>query len=627
MIERLALMIEKLPEDEGIFCFVDEYKQTLYVGIGKNIKAEVQKIISEKAFPFNLESIHNITLTSFCDENPVKLFAEIIRKRKPLFNLLISEQKLYPHLKVTREEFPRLLVTRKIENDEADYFGAFLPETGVRFLLDFLARTFRLRSCMIPIDGNFPVPCTQFYEKLCVAPCVKNICSKSRYNEFVELVKLFLQNKKEDLNARIHQKIETAAQILDFETATFWRDILLNVQEVWKEKNLKLFLEDTVDTYEIAEKNSEIFIYLVTQRGRKILGKRVFVFEKKHYVSLKEDFSQFLWQFYQFHAPKEIRVSTEFPQREFLGEILSRREKRNIKIMVIKSGSEKVTTERAFGRSKFEFDFKQIKPIVATKDLQKQLKKDFKLKNVPKRIECFDVAHISATNFVAAKAVWSNGEFLASDYNYWVFDESSELKMLEKAIEKSFKVERNLPDLVLIDGGKPQLKAALAALENFGQRKFSLLAAVKPPQKHDEISHFINEKGEVFAMKADSDAMLLLLRLRDEAHELANRIHRIQRDTSHFYELSNLLPELDEKERYNLLQKFGSIKKLKQIAEKDFAEMFGEKSGAKIFAAINRPNNDNLSTIKAMIVPIRYDDPNGGAKDLRPLRLRRNKNL
>jgi excinuclease ABC subunit C len=438
---------------------------------------------------------------------------------------------------------------------------------------------------------------------------------------------LFLQDKKKDLEKLLHQKIESAAENLEFETATFWRDILLNVQEVWKEKDLQLRLDDTIDNFEIFEKNDEVFIYLVTQRGRKILGKRVFVFEKKLNCALKIFMSQFLWQFYQFHAPKEIRAALDFPNRKFLSEILSRRENRKIEIKVVKPADQKITTERAFGRTKFEFSLRQIKPPVGFKDIQNELVKEFNLKHLPKSIECFDVAHISGTNFVTAKAVWANGEFLANEYRFWVFEESNELKMLEKGIEKSFETNEKLPDLVLIDGGKSQLKAALNTLEKFGQRKFSVIAAVKPAHRHNEVSYFINESGENFPMKPNSDAMQLLVRLRDEAHELANHIHRTLRDTSHFYELASILPDLSEKERNSLLQKFGSIKQLGQTAENDFVKMFGDEKGRKVFVALNSFNPDTNLPLKSLIVPIRYDDPDGLAKDLKPLRLRHKKSL
>lgn len=623
MIKNSILQTRNLPECEGIFCFYDEQSQLLYAGIAEDIKLEVEKILSaENSFSIRLKNA-DVKFTKPFGADLINLFAAIIRSEKPLYNISLAEQRLYPHLKITGEKFPRLLVTRKIESDEAEYFGAFLPETGVRFLLDFLNRTFRLRNCAIPIDGDFPLPCTQFYEKRCHAPCVESICDKGSYAEFVKLVKLFLQNRRENLEICLLEKIESAAEKLDFETATFWRDIRLNIQNVWKNKDLRLWLNDAVDTLKIEEKNGEIFLYLVTQRRRKVLGKRVFVFQKSASFSTASVLEQTLWQFYQFHAPGEIRVMKDFPNRKFLADVLTRRENRQIKINVVKPRDKKITAERAFGRTKYEFNLRQIKPPVDYRDLQSELKESFNLLRLPERIECFDVAHISGTHFVAAKVVWENGRFLIDENRYWRLDEKNELQMLEKGIEKSFEENDRPPDLVLIDGGKPQLNAATRALEKFGKRKFTLVAAVKPPRRHNEISHFISESGEIFQMNPESEAMQMLVRLRDEAHGFANRIHRISRDSTHFYESAEILPDLNDRERNDLLQKFGTIKNIKKAVQKDFVEMFGNEKGGKIFAVLTDFAAGKNSSLKPLIVPIKYNDPNGEAQDLQPLTCKR----
>ena len=627
MTKNLLSQIETLPDCEGVFCLYDEQKKPLYIGVAQNIREKVDKILSDKNSFLKESKIARIEFEKSSNTDLINLFTKTIRRKKPLFNISLAEQKLYPHLKITREKFPRLLVTRRIETDKAEYFGAFLPETGVRFLLDFLNRTFRLRSCTITIDGSFPLPCTQFYEKRCVAPCVENICDEAEYDEFVKLTRLFLQNKRENLESYLLGQTESAADVLDFEKAVFWRDILLNVQKTWDDKNLQLWLSDAVDSFEVEEKNGFIFLYVVTQRGRKILGKRVFVFESLRGFTPEFILSQTLWQFYQFHAPKEIRAATDFPNRQFLAEVLSRRENRKIKINVIKPGEKKITTERAFGRTRFEFDLRQIKPQLDYRTIQNELKKEFDLKALPKRIEVFDAAHISGTDSVAAKVVWEDGRFLVDENEYWLLDEKSELEMLAKGIEKSYRENSRLPDLVLVDGGKLQLNAALNVLKKLNKRKFSVIAAVKPPLRHNEVSHFISELGKTFPMKPESEAMQLLVRLRDEAHDLANRTHRTQRDTTHFYELANLLPFLNEEERSRLLQKFGSIKKIKQAVQKDLIELFDTKRSDKILLELNKTYTKKTVKIKPLIVPIRFDEPNGDAGDLQPLKLMHRKRL
>ncbi|HEX8637172.1 MAG TPA: hypothetical protein VF692_03840, partial [Pyrinomonadaceae bacterium] len=227
------------------------------------------------------------------------------RGNKQIERFSLADERLYPHLKLTNEKFPRLLVTRKIENDGAEYFGAFLPETGVRFLIDFLNKTFRLRACEIEIDGQFDVPCTQFYRQRCVAPCVASLCDEQTYNETVELVRLFLRRDRTELEKLFLREIENYAEELNYEKAGDRRDRWHSTEKILTEKKWNLWLDDAVDTFEVEETDEKFLVFLVTMRGRKALGKRVFTLRK--IGAIEEVLPAILPQFYRFHAPKEIR--------------------------------------------------------------------------------------------------------------------------------------------------------------------------------------------------------------------------------------------------------------------------------------------------------------------------------
>lgn len=531
-------------------------------------------------------------------------------------NFDISHQRLYPHLKITNEKFPRLLVTRKIENDGAEYFGAFLPETGVRFFIDFLDKLFKLRNCTVEIDGDFIVPCPQFYAKRCVAPCVRNLCDEKEYAATVELLQLFLRRENDELKNKILEKIEHFAEILDFETAGEWRDKLQIIEDFWNENNWILWLDDATDSWNIEHKDGEIFIYLVTMRGRKNLGRSAFVFDKLEY-SDAEVFEEFLPPFYKFHAPSEIRIPNDFANRKQLADALSRREDRKVKITIISEHNKKKTVGRAIDRNKHEFDLKNIKPMVSTRDLQKEFKRIFKLKRLPKRIEAFDAAHISGTNSVSSRVVWEKGKFVPDEYKFWQLDETSEIKTLERSIALRFSNEENAPDLLLIDGGISQLNAALNVLKS---KKFFVISAVKPPARHGEISHFLTETGDKILFEAEREAFRVLQQIRDEAHNTANSVHRTQRDFSHFYELTSVLPTLDEMMRREVLRKFGSIRKLKNVSLTDLIENFDAEIAQIIFLDLQNFKADGERIIKPPIVPIRYDEPNGDAQNLQPLK-------
>jgi len=530
----------------------------------------------------------------------------------------LENERLYPHFKLTRERFPRLLVTRKIADDGAEYFGAFLPETSVRFLIDFLNKTFRLRTCEIEIDGTFNVPCTQFYRKRCAAPCVANLCGEAEYTEKVELVRLFLERKTAELERIYLQKIEVLSIDFEFERAAEIRDEWLEIERILQAKDWNFWLSDAIDTFEITETENEFFVYLVTMRGRKTLGKRTFVFEKTG--SREEILLAILPEFYRFHAPKEIRVSEDFSERFALADELSKKFNRKIKIVVIKENAPKVMTNRALDRTKYEHDFRQIRREKSAEEIKIDLQRIFDLSRKPERIEGFDVAHISGSDFVAAESVWENRKFLGKEYQFWFSDEESELETLRKFIEFRFSQNAaDFPDLVLIDGGKSHLQAALKGLENLENRRFKLISAVKPPQKHGEISHFLTETGAQIDFDGENPTFRMLQTLRDEAHNLSNEIHRQRREMSHFYELAAILPSIDESERRELLRKAGSLKNVLELKEKDLNRLFQPKKVEAILLDLQNFRSGNSSKIEPLIVPLRYTDENGDAQDLRPL--------
>nr|MDQ3323068.1 hypothetical protein [Acidobacteriota bacterium] len=521
----------------------------------------------------------------------------------------------YPYLKITPEKFPRLLATRRIEADEAEYFGAFLPATSVRFLLGFLIDTFGLRGCNIEIDGGFPVPCPQYYRRKCVAPCVKDLCDRESYLYNVNLVRLFLQNRRDELNETLLEKIEKISAELDFETAAIRRDLRQRINDFWNGEERKFRLDDAVDTFEIEQTGADFLIRLVTLRKRKTLGRQTFFYENKIGLSSKEVLAQVLWQLYRLRAPRKIFVPVDFTSRKLLEKILSERDGRDVKINILKKEKNKITTKRALRRTEFEYEFENVKPQTSLNDIQNELKKEFSLPVKPQRIEAFDVAHISGTDFVGAKSVWDSGKFLAEEYEFWFSDEKSEIAALAETVIRRFEINRTPPDLILIDGGKSQLRAILKSTGGLNRPKFSIISAVKPPFKHNEISHFLIENGESVGFKNNSDAFRLLLKLRDEAHALANYIHRTKRETAHFYEVFGVLSFLPEKERYLLVRAFSSLNALKNASESALVEFAGAEKGKLIFGELKKANKQS----EPFIVPVRYDEPNGEAADLQPL--------
>jgi len=443
----------------------------------------------------------------------------------------------YPHLKLTAEEFPRLLATRRVEEDADEYFGAFLTKTAVRILIDLLNKTFRLRSCDIDIDGTFDMPCTQYYRRRCVAPCVENLCSAKEYSHLVELVRFFLADDRGAFRKVIHLVIEDHSDVLDFEAAAKYRDILLTIENYWKNERIRVWLSDTVDTLAVEDTPQGTSIFLVSHRGRRVLGRKVFAVKREDYETSDVALEQIIDSFYLFHLPREIRVSRHFRERKNVEAKLAGRFGRPAKISVVNPQAKGINAYRGLLLCHDEHELDKAKPLASPEIISAQLRNIFDLEIRPMRIEAFDVAHISGTGFVAASAVWEKGHFVTQLYRFHVSEIRTELRSLVDAV--MFRLAdhgHEVPDLILLDGGKPQLNAALRQLENTDLIPVPIIAAVKPPEKHSSIAAFLTASGRSILFDVDSPAHAMLQLLRDEAHNLANRIHRDYREMKPFYE-------------------------------------------------------------------------------------------
>jgi excinuclease ABC subunit C len=443
----------------------------------------------------------------------------------------------FPHLKITSEEYPRALATRRIENDGDEYFGAFLPKTSARILIDFLNRTFRLRSCDIPIDGEFAVPCTQYFRRRCVAPCVESTCSRNEYLHLVELTRLFLGDKRERFISAIGTIIAELSKREDFERAARYRDMAIAVDKFWNEPRKRVWLDDAVDTFDIEENSDSTTVYLVTHRGRKVLGRKIFTATRDRFASTEKALSFLIDKLYLFHLPKEIRVPIRLPDRANLEDRLSKRFGRQAKITVSDPAKKGVNAFRGLNLSHAEHLLDKAKPIATWKNIESDLKSVLRLRRLPRRIEAFDVAHISGTGFVAASSVWIEGRFTGSLYRFLISNAKSELESLSDLVVIRLTVDQQAsPDLILIDGGKAQLNAVISTIDPSDAMKVPIIAAVKPKQKHSSIAAFLTQAGGSIAFNVDSPSHAMLQLLRDEAHDLANRVHRDYREMLPFYE-------------------------------------------------------------------------------------------
>jgi excinuclease ABC subunit C len=482
----------------------------------------------------------------------------MVRRAKYAFSIR-DDVPLYPHIKLTRERFPRPLATRLIGSDNAEYYGAFLNRTNTRLLLDMMTRVFRLRACDIPIDGSFSVPCTQYFRRRCLAPCVASLCSEEKYAEMAAIVRLFLSGERQAFESAVRAKMETEAEALDFESAALWRDILTEAEFMFTTEKRYPWLDRTVDTFDMRLNDGLLDIFLVSHRGRRAIGERVFTFEGVAEPDAKIALADVISQFYKFHAPREIRVPV-LPDnsREIEGDLKDRFGRR-VPIVRYTAGTATITAGRALWRASRDLEIQRLAEPASPAEIAREIKQMFGLRKAPKRITAIDAAHISGTLQTAAAIAWEDGRSVPEAARY-VYSDGNEFDAVSDLVSLIFAETSSLPQLLLIDGGSGYLNAAMGALPD-GQ--VAAVGAVKPRTQHSEISHFLTSEGSRVEFDITSPAHRLLKRLRDDAHEFANAVHRDTRDFAAFY------PE-------------------------------------------GRP----------LIVPLRLQDENGAAEDLRPIEAR-----
>jgi excinuclease ABC subunit C len=275
-----------------------------------------------------------------------------------------------------------------------------------------------------------------------------------------------------------------------------------------------------------------------------------------------------------------------------------------------------VSTDVAVFKSTTELDLRRAAVRPTPDELLKEIGEIFDIKKMPRRISAADVSHISGTDQVAAAIAWEEGRSVPDAAEYLLSESTSEPEVMAELTALRY-ADPSRWELVLIDGGAAQINAAAAALPK--RSKVVLIGAVKPPGEHSEVSHFLTADGRRVEFDPTSPSMNLLQRLRDEAHEFANAVHRETRDYAHFYEMANIAPSLTEPERQMLLQSFGSSRRVAEASDGELAKVLGDERGAIAARDIEMYRDGSLPRIKPLVVPIRFQDENGAAEDLRPI--------
>ena len=592
--------LKEIPRSSGVYLYKDATGRIIYIGKAKNLRSRVRSYFQTRPFDRKTDAlVRNIADLEFIiTDNEVEaliLEATLTKKHKPRYNVNLKDDKSYPHLKLTvNEPFPKVVITRRIQKDGALYFGPFLPASMARKTIDVINRTFQLRTCDIEIDGKAPRPCLEYHIKRCLGPCVKGLCTPEQYQEAVRDVRLLLEGRNRELADTLEERMSQASEELRYEMAAKYRDLRRTVIKLSEQQKMATSPERDVDIFAYYREGPRLALQVFTMREGHIVGRREFFWE-----DIGEDefdpaafLSEVLAQYYATdYVPREIHVPVEIADRELLEQAFTRIKGRKVRIIYSQRGEKRDLIDLGEKNAKLAFEqrFRVLQPDM--KRVLEELQETLELPRFPARIESFDVSHIQGAENVAGMVVCENGKMNRSQYRKFrirgVTGANDVASMRETVVRRYRRVlaeGKALPDLVMIDGGKAQLKAAAEAMRELDLEAVPMVGIVKPPLRHNEVAYLLVKGREDEPVYLDPHSLILRLlqMIRDETHRFAVTYHRKRRELRDFTSELTAIPGVGEKRKGRLLRHFGSIQRVSRATVSELAPFVGRKTAEEI---------------------------------------------
>lgn len=553
---------EKLPDATGVYIFRDRDDRVLYVGKSISIRKRVSSYFREQENPRlrimmrHLESIEYILTQN--EKEALILESNLIKRYRPPYNVRLKDDKRYPFIKITDEEYPRVLIVRTIGRDSARYYGPFTDTGAVRRTLKLIKSLFRIRSCR-RMDG----PCLNSQIDLCYAPCDGGI-SREEYREIIEKVDLFFQGRYQEVIEVLEEEMKEASERLEFERAARIRDQIESIREVMERQHASF--TDSIDQDIVAlERGGDASAVVVLQiRDGKITGKDDFILRGS--APRTEILEAFLKQYYAIPRRVPSEILTQYPVEDgVIAEWLSELRGEEVKIHSPEGGA---------GRRLLNIAWKNASVILKQKgrirDALLQLKDDLKLPEIPRRMEGLDISNIAGESATGSVAVFIDGKPSPGSYRRYRISAQGpdDYAMMRELVERRYSSpELRKPDLVLIDGGKGQLGAALEALKNCGVH----VPVVGIAKKREEV--YLPGLSE--PVDVDDGALQILRHLRDEAHRFAVKYHRTIRDRDSLESELDGIRGVGPVRKRALLEHFGSLDGVMDASVEELASIPG----------------------------------------------------
>jgi excinuclease ABC subunit C len=586
----LGTELRALPAKPGVYLFKDKAGEVIYVGKAANLNSRVRsyfgapsKLSSKiQRLVSRIQGLEFIVTSS--EQEALILECNMIKKYTPRYNVRLKDSKTFPYLKIDiNEDWPGVYITRRVQKDGARYFGPFASAGSVRKTLRLIKKIFPFRSCSKRIDGKDRRPCLDYYIHRCLGPCVGAV-GKQEYRDLINQVVLFLQGKQELILRELNAKMKAAAQQLQFERAALLRDQIQAIEKVIEGQRIAITLQGEKDVIGLAQNQKQAYVELFSIRNNKLIGQDHFIMEGIQDESLGQIMTSFVKQYYASasYIPPLILLQYAVDEPEVLSEWLEQRRGGKVELQVPQRGAKKKLVDAAGETAVKGLELaqaKEMKDEVISSGLR-ELKNRLRLPKMPSRIECYDVSNIQGTLAVSSMVVLEKGWPKPAHYRRFRIKTvagADDYAMIQETLRRRFK--RGLagegswaiiPDLVLIDGGKGQLNAALEVRHELGLDSIPVVSLAK---ENEEV--FMPGDPQPVSMANDSPALHILQRARDEAHRFAISYHQKLRRKEGMASLLDDIPGIGPKRKRALLKEFGSIEAIKEASLEELSQTQG----------------------------------------------------
>jgi excinuclease ABC subunit C len=601
--------IKNFPTEPGVYIMKDRQGEVLYVGKAKNIKQRVRQYFAiggdgRSMVPFLISHILTIdTVVVTSEKEALILELNLIKKYQPKYNALFKDDKSYIALKLTKHQWPRIDIVRYRGKPKSDgfYFGPYTNAFSARKTLDLLQKIFPMRQCSDKEFSRRTRPCILYDMKRCIAPCVGK-CTQEEYDVLVERSKRFLQGQDKEIITELYSEMKKYSDQLEYEKAGDVLRTIRHIEKTIEKQKVAKPLGNDLDIIGVFREGDEVILILMFFREGTLTGTRHYSFS-----NIMDDdhdlLSSFILQHYSQdeEIPHEILIPEEIEETEALSELIATNSPRKVSIYVPKKGEKleliklaKINAEATFRKEKDENTIRER--------ILLSLQEKFRLIRYPRRIECFDVSNISGTETVATMIAFTDGLKDSSRYRKYKIrtaETSDDYGAMYEVLMRRFKrakEENDLPDLLIVDGGKGHLNVALKVMKELNLITVDLIALAKEQGRHDrgmtsEQVFLPNVKDPVI-LKRNSPILFLLQKIRDEAHRTAISFQKGRRSKSMIKSSLDEIPGIGPVKKKILLRYFGSLKALKEAAKEEIAAVKGisAKDAETVYNALHSMN-------------------------------------